>query len=475
MRILFIKVAIPLLMGGILIFPFLGVLFFIAIAFVRLEVLTWNMVDARFALTSSVLTLIAWIFHGLIRQNRRERARAIPVQYWLYLLVVLMICLTTLTAEASVDASWSSAQKFLKYAVFLYLMIQMINTEARLRMVQEVIFWGVNFLVIWGIDQYFRGNYRLEKVGGGDFQDSSGLAALFLLWLPCVIYRLYHPNRTVRLTGLFFAPLYVIALTFTESRSGFLGLLAALGLMFLREKRKLRYVVAGLVIGMATLPIMPDSFFERMKTITSGTKEGEERERSADQRVKVWTVAVEVIKDHPALGVGRNNFGRIHHQYAYPIWYGQIPDELYADLFLRYRVCHNLWLDLLVSNGLMTFIPWLILVLSVPYSGSKLRARLDDRLPVERYWIYQTHGLEAGILAYLVTGTFQDLAEVEVFYWAIMIGGITTQVIGRRAWIRETRGRTGMYVAPRARAASSPPAFPPLPGAIGEARRAPEA
>lgn len=431
MRIIFVKLGLPLIMGSILLEPFIGVCFFILIAFVRLEVLTWNMVDARFALTTSLLTLVSWLFHGVLRRDPRQHAAGMPVQYWLYLLVILMMGITTLTAEASVDAAWESVQKFYKYAIFLFLMIQIINNEVRLRIVQEVMFWGISFLVIWGIDQYFRGNYRLEQVGGGDFADSSGLCAVFLLIFPCVLYRLYHPNRWMKLSALFFAPLYLVAITMTESRSGFLGLLMALGYMFLREKRKLRYVVAAIPIALAVMPFMPDSFWDRMKTITSGTQEGEVRERSADQRVKVWTVAVVVIEDHPLLGVGRQNFGRIHNRYAYDIWYGKIPDELYTDLFLRYRVCHNMFLDLMVSNGLITFIPWLMLVGSIPLSFSRLRRRLNQS-PMENYWRYQTYGMEAGIGAYLVTGVFQDLAEVEVFYWAVMLAGITRVVIAKR-------------------------------------------
>lgn len=85
----------------------------------------------------------------------------------------------------------------------------------------------------------------------------------------------------------------------------------------------------------------------------------------------------------------------------------------------------------MVSNGLITFIPWLFLIGSVPLSFMRLRRRLNSS-PMENYWRYQTYGMEAGIGAYLVTGVFQDLAEVEVFYWAIMIAGITRVVIAKR-------------------------------------------
>lgn len=463
MRIIMIKLMLPAIMGAILIQPFIGVLFFMLIAFVRLEVLTWNMVDARFAFTTSILTLIGWLFHAVIRRDTRQHAVGIPVQYWLYLVVLVGLTITTLTAEASVDASWVALQKFFKYGVFLFLMVQMVNTEVRLRLVQEVFFWGISFLVVWGIDQYFRGNYRLENVGGGDFADSSGLASIFLIVWPCAVYRLYHPNRWVKFTGAVFAPLFLVALSFTESRSGFLGLVAAVVIMFLRERKKMRYVIAAIPILIVLIPVMPDSFWDRMQTITSGTKEGEKRERSADQRVKVWTVAVAVIKDHPFLGIGRGNFGLIHGRYAHPIWYGQIPDDLYEDLFMRYRVCHNLWLDLLVSNGLITFIPWLMLVGSIPLSFRRLRARLSES-PMDVYWRYQTYGLEAGIVAYLVTGTFQDLAEVEAFYWVVMFAGITRVVIARRVDIREARDKKVQVIA-------AAPARELIRGAITPGRR----
>ncbi len=433
MRILLIKLMIPLVMLGILLEPFVGVLFFALISFVRLEVLTWGMLDARFALTTSMVTLCSWLLRV---RNPRENAKRIPIQFILYVVVTFTMSLSTVFAEASRRASWESNQKFFKYMVFLFLMIQMINTTKRFRLFQEVLFWGVNFLAVWGTDQYFRGNYRLENVGGGDFADSSGLAALLNLMFPMVIYRYYHPNKWISLSGLLFGPLYLVVLTFTESRSGFLGAVVSLSVMFARARKKTRYLLAAIPIGLALTFVMPAEFTARMETIFSKDDQetGQKRERSADQRLKIWTVAWAVFKDHPILGVGRQNFGRIHGWYAYPIWYGKIDDDLFSDLFHRYRVCHSVVLDILVSNGLATFIPWCLMVISVPYSLSRMRKKLGQR-PMDHFWRYQSYGLETGILGCIVTGLFQDLTEIEVLYWAIILGGIMPTVVGE--WLKE--------------------------------------
>ncbi len=433
MRILAIKLMIPVVMVGIMLEPFVGVLFFALIAFVRLEVLTWGMLDARFALTTSLVTLCSWLLRV---RDPRETAKHIPIQFWLYGIVVVTMVLSTAFAEASRRASWESTQKFLKYLIFLFLMIQMINTPKRFRWFQEVLFWGVNFLAVWGTDQYFRGNYRLENVGGGDFADSSGLAALLNLMFPMVLYRYYHPNKWISLSALIFGPLYLVVLTFTESRSGFLGAVVSLALMFALARKKSRWVLAAVPVAVALSFVAPKEFTDRMETIFSkdDPETGQKRERSADQRLKVWTVAWAVFKDHPILGVGRQNFGRVHSWYAYPIWYGKIDDDLFADLFNRYRVCHSVILDILASNGLATFIPWSLMLISVPFSLARMRKKLGKR-PMDHFWRYQSHGLELGILGCFVTGLFQDLTELEVFYWAIMLAGIMPTVIDE--WLKE--------------------------------------
>jgi len=441
----------PLVGLGILFWPFLGVLFFMGISFVRLDVLTWHMVDARFALMTSILTLAGWLLHFRSPGSWTSR---MPGQFWWYFLTVLMMSWSAMEAEASTFSAWQGTQKFWKYLIFIFLMIQMTNSVKRLRMVQEVIFWGINFLVLWGFQQYFAGNHRLERVGGGDFADSSALAALFILVLPMAVYRFSHPNKWMRLSAVVFTPFYLVDLVFTESRSGFLGLIAAAGLIFLRSKYKLRALtVAGMMVLIA-LPMAPDSFWERIGTIgqdpsekaavSESTDQAADR-RSSDQRLKVWAVAVAVIKDKPILGVGRHNFGLIHWKYAAPIWYGKIPDELYADLFLRYRVCHNMYLDMLASGGLLTFIPWMLLLFSVPYSLSRARRRLGNG-KMDVYWRHQSYGLEAGLLGYMVTGLFQDLGEVEAFYWVVMLAGIMCTIMeqhvaGRRA-VLSSEGRT---------------------------------
>ncbi len=457
MRILLVKLLLPTVTVAILYEPFLGVLFFMTIAFVRLEVLTWGMVDARFALITSVLTLVSWILHS---RDPKQRGDRIPGQFWWYLMVVFGMTMSTIYAEASVEASWTAAQKFWKYGIFMFLMIQMINNEKRLRMVQEVLFWGVNFLVLWGFDQHFRGNERLERVGGGDLADSSALAAMLLLVFPMIVYRSYHPERWVRWTGLVMAPFYLIVLTFTQSRSGFLGAMAALAIIFARAKNKMRYVVAAIPLAILLSAVMPSSFWDRMETIyhdKEHEQQGETRERSADQRLKVWAVVWAVFLDHPVLGVGRGNFGLIHHEYAAPIWYGKIDDELYADLFLRYRVAHNIFLDIMASNGLLTFIPWCLLMLSVPWSMSRTRKVLGTS-PMDQYWRFQTYAFEIGILGYLITGGFQDLAEVEAFYWVVLLSGITRNVLLRRAResVREESVALVLHQAPAAPRASVP-------------------
>ena len=428
MRILFFKILIPTVMLATLYEPFVGLLFFMGTTFVRLEALTWGLMDTRTALITAIVTLMSWLVH---RRSPRQRAERYPVQFWLFLMVVAAMTLTTLTAEASVEQSWLSVQKFYKYLIFQILMINLINNRVRFRLVQEVFFWGVSFLVVWGIDQYFRGNIRLENIGGGDFADSSALCALFLLMFPMVVYRVLHTNRWVRLSGLLFAPAYAVAIVFTQSRSGFLGALVMVFLLFLRTKRRLRTIFYAIPIVVVLSFFMPDSFWDRMETIYYNDEMAEagiKRERSADQRLKIWKVGEAVFWDHPLLGVGRWNFGLIHQRYAAPIWYGKIDDVLYADLFLRYRVCHNMYLDMLVSGGLITFLPWFLLILSVFRSTSRGRMALGD-VGMDRYWKAQTYAIEIGIAGYLTTAFFQDLGEVEAFYWMIVLSGILSTIL----------------------------------------------
>lgn len=77
-------------------------------------------------------------------------------------------------------------------------------------------------------------------------------------------------------------------------------------------------------------------------------------------RFDYWSAALAMFKDHPLFGVGIDRFGEYYREYALQnqVVQGQITDN-----------AHSVYLQLLATGGLFTFIPYILFVIFITYFG----------------------------------------------------------------------------------------------------------
>jgi O-antigen ligase len=98
------------------------------------------------------------------------------------------------------------------------------------------------------------------------------------------------------------ALLFTSAIVVTNSRGGFVGLVAAAFLCFIASRNRVRNLVVATLVGLIFYFAVPASYKQEMSTI-SQTSSG-----TADQRFFLWAAAVNMWREHPLLGVGAANF-----------------------------------------------------------------------------------------------------------------------------------------------------------------------
>jgi probable O-glycosylation ligase (exosortase A-associated) len=196
--------------------------------------------------------------------------------------------------------------------------------------------------------------------------------------------------------------LTVLTIMFTYSRGAVLGLMAVLGLLFMRLKLKTKLMVA--FVFLFALPLfmsfVPEQWFERMETIKTYTED-----RSAMSRIEAWAVAWKLALDRPLTGGG---FDIINDPAMY--------DRYDPDAFLRTGV-HSVYFEVLAENGFITLAIFLALLFSCIVSLRKMR-RLC-RLNNFRRFEYYSHMLEISLYGYAITGIFLELAGFDLFYHVI--------------------------------------------------------
>ncbi len=204
-------------------------------------------------------------------------------------------------------------------------------------------------------------------------------------------------------------------LVLTQSRNGWLSLIAALVGWSLWEKRSRRVAAAIIVIVLATMVI---SFNQIALVLES--RAGKGIREDVAERLELWSRAVNGIEDFPMTGMGMNTFRRVM-----PVVYPTSTSS--PDLDVAHA--HNALLQAALDVGL----PGLVAYLAIWFGIAHLLWRVHrDGGPRDRLL---AGGLGAGMLAYFLFGTADTIAlgaKLGIFFW-VALALITSMYLTREA------------------------------------------
>lgn len=156
----------------------------------------------------------------------------------------------------------------------------------------------------------------------------------------------------------------LIAIAFTASRGALVGL-AALPLLFLRDRRSWPVIAGGLVV--ITLAA-PDLYSDRIAGISALDQP------EIAQRIDLWQAAGEISSEHLLLGAGLDNF---------PIAYleAERPGRTFiGGGFELPPTAHNLYLNTLAEQGLLGLTALLVLIFAFLRTVWRLSRSTDPRI-----------------------------------------------------------------------------------------------
>jgi len=278
--------------------PFLWVLLYVYIDILAPQRIGYSLI------TSLPVSLIAFAaaFGGWLVLDRKEGAR-FSIRQGLMLALLAYCWWSTGNADFPEDAQtkWDWVWKALLFAIFLPFTL---TTRARIE--------GLALMLVLAIATIVIGTGMKTVLGGGGYEnlkffvndnsgiyESSTLATVAIGLIPMIWWFTRH--------GTVFRPHWLVtafaaALTFacllvpigTEARTGLLCI-AALGVLLLRyTKRRFLFIAGAGVLGLAALPFLPQSYYERMATLAEPG--GDE---SASTRVAVWQWTLDYVAEKP--------------------------------------------------------------------------------------------------------------------------------------------------------------------------------
>jgi O-antigen ligase len=377
-----------------------------------------------------IIGLLALVARTILHQ--RPLIPNNPLNRWLLAWLLVAICSMVNTVD--VWASLNGLRKLAKWMGLYLLVLDTVDSRQRLQGVLAGWFLGLFLVVVDGLWQQafsrdlFYGappTYQLEVVKriAATFDHPASLGIYLVSVCPVVLALALRgaPRWRWPLIGLFLLATAVLLLA--KVRGGFLAFAVSVPLLgyWLRHWVPPSLTALAAAIQLLTVPPAVKAWSASMPTIFHQLTE--------PGRLMYWSVALEMINDHPIIGVGVNSFVKAYPKYEQA--FGQFPDiGPYA---------HNQYLHLMAECGLLGFVVFLG-VLVVVFSAL---ARLLSRRIAAPFEAVVGAGLGAALVAYLINGTLESslfYSRGSLIFWLLIGLLMAVDAITRRSSPRAWHG-----------------------------------
>lgn len=421
------------LVGGVCVFlhPFLGVLAYYTLAFMRPQETFWGFGDTRLTLLVSISTLAATVLHFATKPNLDFIKR--KQSFFVGALWLLIFLSTKFGDFAAPEAKWMDYYN--KLFLIYFVVLAVMTSEKKLYVLAWVLMLSIGYLAEWANEMYFlQGWHVVHGPGkpGATYYDENDFAMVLVLGAPFMWYLMRATKNPILKLGLLgLLPLTAHAVMVTFSRGGFLGLAASMLVVAFREKNRALggTMIAGGVVFF--LLFAGAEYRGRINSINSY-----EEDRSATGRLESWGAGINMATKNPLFGVGLKRYMN-----AFPYYSNFQP-----------RVAHNSWVQLGAECGLVAVACYGVLILLTLNAVRRVEARLKKMTGESRRLSEcLARILGAAIVGYLVCGFFLSMEDFEGFYILVAMAQVLDRITEARveeAELAQARGEDSSLALP---------------------------
>jgi probable O-glycosylation ligase (exosortase A-associated) len=395
--------------------PVYGILAFICVSLLNPHSFTWGLGRTfPFAHYIALGTLIGFVFWG--------EKRTIPQQREFFLLLALwaMYGISTIFAIEAQRAYLQLVQVS-KVLLMVFVSIFLINTRERVLLLMQVIALSVGFhgLKAGVFAVASGGNYTVWGPEGSFLEANNTIGLALAMNVP-FLYYLSKTGQSWRIRwverAMFFFSYPATICTF--SRGAWLALAAVTGFITLKSKYKVLILAATLVLVPMSLPFLPERVVSRYGDFKNYDQEG-----SAQSRLWNWEFCTRVGLGNPLHGGGFDYYSINAYLQYFPEFLEHWPGKVWS--------CHSMWLTVLGEHGLPGMALWLLLIGNCLFSIRRIRAYAKKEQ--DPFWLHHADMLLGAFVAYMVAGTFLDMAYFDLFYQLVAVVIVSKECIKRQA------------------------------------------
>ena len=328
---------------------------------------------------------------ALISELSKKRGMKLPLAIKFLLLLFAQMILTIPFAVWRGGAFNMVFSSFSKGVIVALLVSMLVTRLPQLRKLIFVQAASVAFMTLISIAVHNTDHVgRLSGISGGVFENPNDLAINIAINLPFT-FAFFLRARGLKKTVWGVAMLVMLyGVMLTYSRSGFLALAIAIVIClweFGVKGRRLYLLFAAGLLLVGITAFAPENYAARLQSIFMGGVSGSNDRGSAEARKQLLEGSLQVMMEHPLVGVGPGNF-----QVVNGVW----------------RVAHNTYSEMGAEAG----VPALILFLLVLLAGYQ-NLRFAQKSPAykrDNEFRLLSGALVASMGAYLVGAFFADTA-----------------------------------------------------------------
>lgn len=347
------------------------------------------------ALVTAIATLLFFIPTQLGLENRiTVRTREVNL-----VLLLSLLCLISVPLALDKVRAWHSFVEYLKVIIMFVVAVNVLRTEKQLKALLFLVLVATCILSFSAINDYRTGNLalrgvRIEGAIGGLFENPNDLALHFVTFFPIIIVLALASRNVFAKLIYFLAAAGALGGTIvTFSRGGFLGLIAVVGVLVwkLRKRNPLLVGVISISLVLFLLMLVPSTYRQRISTTEDG---------SAEARIGELKRSVFLALRHPAFGVGIGNF------------------VLYSN---REQATHNSYTQVACEIGLAAAVVYVLFLMAALKRVGKMPEPRDvDK--TRRLLPFLAIGVQASLVGYMVTSFFASVAFLWYVYYLAAYG-----------------------------------------------------
>lgn len=396
--------------------PFVGLLVFSWLAYMRPQDLCWGFArNLRLSLFVAVLMILGWWVN---EQGLRRFARW-DFRSFAMTALATMVAISYAFAQRQDAYTNSYFIEYLKIIAIALFTTAQVDSKQRLRVILWTIALSLGFFGVKnGVFGILRGGGQITRGPGGMLEDNNDFALAMVMNVPLLWYLgIAEGKQWIRRATLVAMFLTVVVVLLTHSRGAFLALcMSALWIAWRSGKLFRALLVLG-VLGALFPLVAPESVLERLSTI------GDTKESSANARLTAWATAMRMIADNPVLGVGMRNFQSRFLDYS---------DEP-AKVGHTY-VAHNSYLQIWAESGTPAFVCYLLLLGSV-FVACRHVTRLAANRPDLAWAGVYARMMETTTVGFMVGAFFLNRGHFDlVYHWLSLVTALS--LVAQAAYAR---------------------------------------